>query len=230
LTPQWLRSADILDLYLDTADDAAWADLMPTGLFRGITTNPLLAQRAGLDYPTVNWAKMARRARDLGAQELHSQVFGPIETYVDWAQELYDAGATAGLRTVVKIPMTPEALRAVPSIKALGGPILLTAVYDPKQVIVAKALGADFAAPYFGRMKEAGLPALDHLSKMHTISGGQPRILVASLRTTDQMVALAARGLDCFTLSPDLARGLFSDPKTQEAAAAFEAAAASQPS
>lgn len=46
-------------LYLDTADMAAWDDLMPTGLFHGITTNPLLAVRAGLDYPSINWADMA---------------------------------------------------------------------------------------------------------------------------------------------------------------------------
>lgn len=199
---------------------------MPTGLFRGITTNPLLAQRAGLDYPAIKWAEMAQRAHDLGAQELHAQVFGPVETYLDWARHLYDAGAAAGLRMVVKIPMTPEALRMVPAIRALGGAILLTAVYHPKQVIVAKALQADFVAPYFGRMDEAGLPALDHLSNMHAIASGMPRILVASLRTADQLVALAARGLDCFTLSPDVARSLLSDPMTEEAATAFEAAAA----
>ena len=215
-----------MDLYLDTADRAAWADLMPTGLFRGVTTNPLLAQRAGLDYPAINWVEMAQRARDHGAFELHGQVFGPVATYRDWAQRLYDAGADAGLRTVVKIPMTPDALRAVPGIKALGGQILLTAVYDPKQVIVAKALQADFVAPYFGRMDEAGLPAVDHLTKMHAICAGQPRLLVASLRTAEQMVALAARGLDCFTLSPELARSLLSDPMTDTAAAAFEVAAA----
>ena len=214
-----------MDLYLDTADREAWADLMPTGLFRGITTNPLLAQRAGLDYPSINWTDMAQRARDLGAQDLHAQVFGPVETYVGWASRLYEAGAAAGLRAVVKIPMTDAALRTVPAIKALGGAILLTAVYDPKQVIVAKALNADFAAPYFGRMSEAGLPALDHVTQMQTIAGGQPRILVASLRNADQIVALAARGLDCFTLAPDLARSLFSDPMTDLAAAAFEAAA-----
>lgn len=215
-----------MDLYLDTADQDAWADFMPSGLFRGITTNPLLAHRAGLTYPSINWADMAHRARDLGTQELHAQVFGPVETYIDWASRLYEAGATVGLRTVVKIPMTPDALKAVPAVRALGGPILLTAVYDPKQVIVAKALGVDFVAPYFGRMQEAGLPALDHLSKMQAIAGGTPRILVASLRTSDQMVSLAALGLDCFTLAPDIARGLLSDPMTEQAAAAFEAAAA----
>ncbi len=214
-----------MDLYLDTADREAWADLMPTGLFRGITTNPVLAQRAGLDYPSINWKDMARRARDLGAQDLHVQVFGPVETYVDWAGSLYDAGAAAGLRTVVKIPMTEAALRTVPAIKALGGAILLTAVYDPKQVVVAKALNANFAAPYFGRMLEAGLPALDLITQMQAIAGAQPRILVASLRNADQIVALAGRGLDCFTLAPDLARRLLSDPMTDQAAADFEAAA-----
>lgn len=217
-----------MDLYLDTADHKAWADLMPTGLFRGITTNPQLAHRAGLEYPAINWTGMAHRARGLGAQELHAQVFGPVETYVDWAGRLYDAGAAAGLRTVVKIPMTEKALRTVPTIKALGGAILLTAVYDPKQVIVAKALNADFAAPYFGRMLEAGLPALDHVTQMQAIAGGQPRILVASLRNSDQIVALATRGLDCFTLAPDLARSLLSDPMTDQAAAVFEEAALGQ--
>ena len=28
---------------------------MPTGLFYGIATNPLLAQRAGLDYGDIQW-------------------------------------------------------------------------------------------------------------------------------------------------------------------------------
>lgn len=214
-----------MDLYLDTADQKAWSDLMPTGVFKGITTNPLLAQRAGLEYPTINWTDMAQRAHDLGARELHAQEFGPVETYVDWAGRLYEAGARVGIQTVVKIPMTPEALHAVPSVKALGGPILLTAVYDPKQIFVAKALGAEFAAPYFGRMHEAGLPALDRLEQMLVISGGAPRILVASLRSTEQMVALAMRGLDCFTLAPDMAKSLLLDPMTEEAAAAFEAAA-----
>jgi transaldolase len=214
-----------VDLYLDSADEAHWEDLMPSGLFRGITTNPLLAQRAGLTYPMIDWAAKARRARDLGAQELHAQVFGPTEGYVDWAGTFYEAGKAAELNAVVKIPMTPEALRMVPKIRDLGGAILLTAAYHPKQAIVAKALDADFLAPYFGRMAEAGRPALDMLEQMHVITAGRPRILVASLRDTDQVVALAHRGLDCFTLSPAIARSLLSDPLTEEATVGFESAA-----
>ena len=109
---------------------------------------------------------MAARARDLGAKELHAQVFGPAETYVDWAGKLYDIGKAAGIETVVKIPLVEEAIRTTPAIKALGGRILMTACYDAKQMIVAKALCADFIAPYFGRMMEADLDGEGSLAAM----------------------------------------------------------------
>lgn len=217
-----------MDLYLDTADTEAWADLMPTGLFFGITTNPLLAHRAGLHYPQIDWGEMARRAADLGARELHGQVYGPVEGHADWAGALYAAGQAAGLRTVVKVPLTEPAIRALPAIKALGGPILLTAAYDAKQMFVATALGADYIAPYFGRMLEKGLPAFEALAEMRAIgqaAGGRTRVLVASLRDTGQMTRLAQEGQDCFTIAPAIARALMNDPNTIAAAEEFEAAA-----
>ena len=74
-----------IDLYLDTADVVEWDSLMPIGMLKGITTNPLLAHRANLSYQQINWADMAQRAADLGALELHAQVFGSPETYRPWA-------------------------------------------------------------------------------------------------------------------------------------------------
>lgn len=217
-------------LYLDTADVTAWDRLMPTGLFHGITTNPLLASRAGLDYPAIDWAQMATRARDLGAKELHAQVYGPVESYVDWAGALYDAGRAAGIETVVKIPLVEQAIRATGAIRALGGRVLMTACYDAKQMFVANALGADFIAPYFGRMDGLGMDAYGALAQMKAIQGisqsaGGKRctILVASLRTPEQMVRLAAEGQDTFTISPAVAQALLDDANTAAAYAEFEA-------
>lgn len=65
-----------LDLYIDTADPTACGDLMPTGLFKGITTNPLLAARVGLSYSSIDWGVLVRRATDLGAQE-RKRCLGP---------------------------------------------------------------------------------------------------------------------------------------------------------
>ena len=214
-------------LYLDTADITAWDDLMPTGLFHGITTNPLLAVRAGLNYPNINWSDMANRARELGAKELHAQVYGPTAGYVDWAAKLYDIGKATGIETVVKIPLVEDAIRTTSAIKALGGRILMTACYDAKQLLMAQALGADFIAPYFGRMVEAGMEAERHLSAMAKMAETPPvdcKILVASLRTADQMVSLATQGHTHFTIAPKIARDLMTSAKSIEAFHAFEAA------
>lgn len=215
-----------MTLYLDTADVAVWDELMPTGLFHGITTNPLLAARAGLDYRAIDWAEMAKKAADLGAAELHAQVYGPSEGYADWSGSLYQAGKAAGIETVVKIPLVEHAIRATPGIKALDGRILMTACYDAKQMFVAQALGADFIAPYFGRMDEAGLDAMSHLSAMKAIQkqgSAKCEILVASLRSPEQMVQLSNAGQDMFTIAPAVARALLSDARSITAYDEFEA-------
>ncbi|RYH09300.1 transaldolase family protein [Tropicimonas sp. IMCC6043] len=217
-----------MDLYLDTADVREWKELMPTGLFHGITTNPLLAHRAGLAYPEIDWPALMRQATDLGAKELHCQVVGPVEGFADWAGERYEQGRRAGLRVVIKVPLTEPAIRAMPGIKTLGGPILMTACYSAKQMFVASALGAEYIAPYFGRMLEMGLPAYDALEQMRAIgelAGGKTRILVASLRDTRQMALLARQGQDCFTIAPGIARDLLNDRNTVAAADEFEEAA-----
>lgn len=215
-------------LYLDSADQDDWAQWMPTGIFHGITTNPLLAQRAGLTYPSIDWDRMAERASALGARELHAQVYGPPDTYAPWAKALYRAGTSAGIETIVKIPLVPDAIAATPAVQDLGGRVLMTACYDAKQMIVATALGADFIAPYYGRMIAAGINADAHLTDMVAIGAGASKhceILVASLRSAAQVTKLAATGITSFTIAPAIVPDLLTEPLSKIAAADFDAAA-----
>ena len=108
----------------------------------------------------------------------------------------------------------------------MGGKILLTACYDAKQMIIAIALEAHYIAPYFGRMREAGVDAMAHLRAMKEMSqNGSCRTLVASLRSAKQMVEIAQLGHDCFTISPTVARDLFQSDLTDLAVAKFEQSA-----
>jgi hypothetical protein len=50
-----------MSLFLDTANTDCWADLGGTRLFSGITTNPLLTQRAGLKTATEEAANTLTR-------------------------------------------------------------------------------------------------------------------------------------------------------------------------
>lgn len=213
-------------LYLDTADSSAWRELMPMGIFYGITTNPLLTARAGLLYREISWKDLAQTAADLGAKEFHAQVYGHMDQSLKFAEQIYEIGQSVGIECVVKIPLSFHGIRIAPKIKRMGGKILLTACYDAKQMITATALEAHYIAPYFGRMKEAGIDAMAHLRAMKEMSqNGNCRTLVASLRSAQQMVEIAQLGHDCFTISPTVARDLFQSDLTDVAVANFEKSA-----
>jgi transaldolase len=221
-----IESTPAMRLYLDTADKTAWAEWMPSGVFCGITTNPLLAVRAGLTYDQIKWQEMVQIAADAGAREFHAQVNGSETDALQFAENLYAYGASSNIDCVVKIPLNTWGISLTPKIQALGGKTLMTACYDAKQMITANALGADYIAPYFGRMAEAGLDAMAHMRAIHAMSCNGPcRPLIASLRSAQQMMEIAEIGHDCFTIAPTIAQDLFHNELTEAAAEEFERAA-----
>jgi transaldolase len=101
----------------------------------------------------------------------------------------------------------------------------LTAIYNPGQAIVAAAAGATYIAPYLGRLNDAGRQGISEVLAMHevlTATRSTTKVLVASIRTVPDMVALARHGVDCFTMAPAVAEQFFTDPTTAEAARTFE--------
>lgn len=201
---------------------------MPTGLFYGITTNPLLAQRAGHDYSAINWADMMQIATSLNVKEFHVQVPVTSNEAYDFAAKRREEARVIGMKLVVKVPLTREGILLAKSLKSEDYDILMTACYHAKQLIIASQIEADYIAPYYGRMDEAGLNAKAHLLQMQAIvksSSSCPTILVASLRSVDQMVELAAEGMTHFTIAPSIAEALLNDDLTNAATAEFALAA-----
>lgn len=217
-----------LKIYLDTFDFESWRSLMPTGLFHGITTNPLLAKRAGLDYAAIEWGDVIETASALGTRELHIQVPDTSEAAYAFASKRVEDAAPYKLKIVIKVPLTGEGIALASTLKAQGHTVLMTACYHAKQYVIAHQLGADFIAPYYGRMAEAGIDAKQHMLQMHAIGksiSSEVKVLVASLRSIDQMVELAAEGLTHFTIAPTIAEALLTDELTKAAAAEFAIAA-----
>lgn len=211
-------------LYLDTADRAAAESLLATGLFAGVTTNPTILQRASRTVADVHdihaWATGA------GAREVFFQAWGEdVATLVARGQELRDLGP----EVVVKFVATRAGSSACAALAARGVPTLLTAVYAPGQAMVAAAAGVTYIAPYLGRLNDAGRDGPAEVLAMHevlTATGSATKVLLASIRSVPDMVALARHGVDCFTMAPAVAEQLFTDPTTAEAARTFEEHAA----
>jgi transaldolase len=215
-----------LRLLLDSADPAAWAEWLPSGLFRGVTTNPTLLRRAGQPCSLEHLALLTARAIDGGVQELHLQAWG--SDVLACGRALF---ALAPGRIWVKLPITRAGAAAARSLIAEGCPVTFTACYEPAQVLLAAALGADYIAPYLGRITDLGRDGHAELIRMQRIVEGaaqsaqeglQLRLLVASLRSTEDLARLAAEGLNTFTISPAIAAELFAVEPTLAAAAQFE--------
>lgn len=215
-------------LFLDSADPAAWLRLLPAGIFHGVTTNPLLLQKMGHPYNLPVLGELAAGARDAGAREIHLQTWG------HQANELVERGlalseAADAIDIVVKVPATATGFVAARRLVDADCRVTLTAVYHPGQVLAAAALGAAYAAPYLGRLNDAGRDGRAELLTMSRILAGRDtslRLLAASLRRVQDIVDLAAAGLDTFTFSEDVATALLREPLTDRAAADFEKAVA----
>lgn len=214
-----------LRLYLDTADVTAWETWLPVGIFYGVTSNPLLLERAQVPCTLESLTNLATKAFELGAKEVQLQTWG------DTQQALVITGqaiAAIDPRIVVKVPITRLGTTAAAELIATGIRVTLTAVYEVPQILIAAALDAEYAAPYLGRINDAGGNGREALAAMQQALNGvqsPTRILTASIRDIGDMAYLAARGLDTFTFSPRIAEALFSSEQTIAATTAFEQAA-----
>jgi TalC/MipB family fructose-6-phosphate aldolase len=207
-------------LYLDTADRAAAEDLLATGLFAGLTTNPTILQRAGLGVAAA--PAIYRWATAAGAREVFFQAWGEDSaTLLDRGLALRELGP----EVVVKLVASRAGATACAALAARGVPTLLTAVYAPGQALVAAAAGATYIAPYLGRLDDAGRDGLAEVTAMQEVlsaTASPTKILLASIRDVAGMVALARVGVDCFTMGPAVAESFFDDELTAAAVVTFE--------
>ena len=218
-----------LRLYIDTTDADAWQRTLASGFFYGVTTNPKLLYQAGIPNTIENLAGLAHTAFDLGAQEIHLQVWGgETEPMLAIGLQL----AAIDPRVSVKVPITEAGLLCARQLIEEGVKVTLTAVHAAVQMLPVIALGAAYAAPYLGRMQSAGLDGLDQIVAMQQMIDrldSSTRLLVASIRRLSDLTTLARQGCDTFTLLPDLLEELLNNPQTIKAAADFEEKAAAAP-
>ena len=216
-----------LCLFLDSANEAEWDKWLPTGLFLGVTTNPAILERDGRECSVAALTEMAKEALEYEAvQEVQIQTWGAN------SDEMWKNGiALAKYNTdviVVKVPATFEGIKAANALVADGVRVTITAGYAPHQAVIAASMGANYIAPYLGRMNDAGRDGIGIITEMQKAVeswDSDIRVLVASVRTPGDLSALAARGCDTFTISAKVAEDMFADPLTNQAALDFEAAA-----
>jgi len=208
-------------LYLDSADLGELRACLPHPVVHGVTTNPTLLKRAGVTRAGL--PALFDTLLKLGARQVQAQVHArECDAMLEDAHALltgFDAG-----QVVVKIPATRAGLRAGAALSAQGVPVTYTAVYAPEQAHFAGQLGAAYAAPYLGRLQDAGIDGLALIAQMQSLldrSGADTRLLVASIRSREAYLALLQLGVGAITIPPRLFAELLDHGATIDAERVF---------
>jgi transaldolase len=208
-------------LYLDSADIAELRACLPHPVVHGVTTNPTLLRRAGVSWEGL--PELLEELIGLGARQVQAQVRS-----ADAAGMLADADALLsridGRQLVVKIPATREGLRAGAILIPQGVAVTFTAVYALEQAHFSAELGAAYAAPYLGRLNDAGVDGLALIGQMQGLLGARSaamRLLVASVRDRAAYLDLLRLGVRAITIPPRLLPDLLNHPATIQAEQGF---------
>lgn len=179
------------------------------GLLDGITTNPSLLAKEGGDPQKV----MEEIARIIKGDVSLEVVATDYSGMIDEGHKLKKYGQNV----VVKVPMTPDGLRACKSLTQEGIPVNVTLIFSPNQALLAAKAGARYVSPFIGRLDDVGQDGMSLIAEMKQIFvnyGFKTQILVASVRHPMHVVEAAKIGADVVTLPPDVLGKMLKHPLT----------------
>ena len=205
-------------LFLDTASIEEIREINRWGVLSGVTTNPTLVGKEGMD-PEQVW------------KEILAEVDGDVslETTEPRAEPMFEEGtrlASMASNAVVKVPMTPDGLAAGKRLVDDGIRINVTLVFSPAQAILAAEIGAYIVSPFLGRIDDAaadGMHALRQICDIYEIQGYETEVLAASLRHPMHIVDAALAGADIATMPFEVFTKLVKHPLTDAGLKKFTA-------
>ena len=209
-----------LRFYVDSAKVEEVSGVLADALVHGVTTNPTILERA--DRSVRDLPELYARWEAEGAQEIFFQTWGDsTKSMLSNAERIVSLGS----RVVVKVTATREGFAAATALVAAETTVLVTAVYSQAQALMAATIGARYIAPYLGRMNDAGRDGVAEIGAMQAlVAGSGTDVLAASLRTPNDIVALAVRGVPFFTAASSVILAALQDDVSDSSAEEFEAA------
>ncbi len=205
-----------MKLFLDTADPKEIGELAQTGLVDGITTNPSLAAKTGLDYVESLKEICAVVAGPVSAEVLATDTKGMIAEGMRLAK--------IAKNIAIKVPLTWDGLKACRELSGGGLMVNVTLCFSPVQAMLAAKAGATFISPFIGRLDDAGQNGMDLVREIRLIYdnyGYTTQILAASVRGVPHVREAALAGADVATIPPNVFKALISHPLTDKGLAIF---------
>ena len=185
----------------------------------GVTTNPSILANSGRNPQEV----LSELREIVGKDgELHVQVVSKdAEGMIEEAKVIR---GKLGENTFVKVPTTPQGLKAMKALAAEGVNITATAIYTPMQAFLAAKAGAKYTAPYINRIDNFGYNGVQVAMDIQDIfeNNNLPcEVLAASFKNSQQVLELTKYGIGASTVATDVIEGLIKNAAIDAAIDAF---------
>ena len=198
-----------MKFFIDTADVQEIREAHELGLVDGVTTNPSLIAKSGRKFKDV-------------IKEITAIVDGPISAEVislDAKGMIKEAKELVKIHKniVIKVPMTPEGLKATKELTKLKIKTNVTLIFTPMQALLAAKAGATYVSPFVGRLDDISQDGMGIIEEIRTIFdnyGYTSEIIVASIRNPIHVLNSALIGADICTIPYSVMLQLSKHPLT----------------
>jgi len=195
--------------FLDTANLDEIRQGVEWGVLAGVTTNPTLVSREGVDFPT-----RIREIADLVDGPVSAEVLSTsTDAMILEARRLFALAPNV----VVKVPMIPAGIAAARALYQEGIPTNVTLVFSPQQALLAAAAGATYVSPFVGRLDdigEDGSGLVRDIVEIFDVQGIQAQVIAASLRHPRHVFEAALYGAHIATVPFKVLEQMFHHPLT----------------
>ncbi len=199
-----------MKFFLDTANIKEISISHEWGVIDGVTTNPSLIAQENREFheiihDIVNIVNGPVSAEVIGLQS--EEMIREAKEMAEWSKHV-----------VIKIPMTPEGLKAVKKLSAINIKTNVTLVFSVNQAIMAAKAGATYVSPFIGRLDDIGQDGMQIVRDMvqiFKIYQIDTEIIVASVRHPLHVIEAAKTGAQVATIPFNVIEKMFLHPLTE---------------
>ena len=200
-----------MKFFIDTANFEEIKEAHSWGIISGVTTNPSLVAKENISFHDRLREITALVPGSVSAEVIALDAEGMIKE----GREL----AAIAPNITVKLPMTPEGLKACSVFSAEGIKTNVTLIFSANQALMAARAGATYVSPFIGRLDDIGqdgLTLIETIADIFTIHNIDSEIIAASIRSPQQITNGALAGAHISTVPFKVLQQLFSHPLTDK--------------
>jgi len=198
-----------MKIFVDSANVHEIRDAISLGVCDGVTTNPTLIAKEGDDFERVITDICSVTDAPVNAEVTSNSYTGIVREgriLASWAPNV-----------VVKIPFTPEGLKAVRVLSEEGIETTMTLIFTAAQALLAAKAGASYVCPFIGRSDDISWEGMDFVCDIIQIYENYAiptEVIIASVRHPIHVLEAARLGADGVTVPFGVIQKMFRHPLT----------------